>query len=107
MKAIIQLDVPEWQIGQEVSVYFPDTMQQKAKCELLKESDITEEDFHFGDWLKAEMKKLDWDIYDLSIESGVPDRTLADYQRNARMPKMRNLQWICQAFGKRLMIKDE
>ena len=30
MKAIIELDVPDWQIGQEVSIYFPDTMNIKA-----------------------------------------------------------------------------
>lgn len=34
MKAIIKLDVPEWQIGEEVFVYFPDTMCRKAICEL-------------------------------------------------------------------------
>ena len=33
MKAIIRLDVPEWQIGQEVSVYFPDTMIKKSVCD--------------------------------------------------------------------------
>ena len=33
MKAVIELDVPEWQIGQEVTVYFPDTMQKRAVCE--------------------------------------------------------------------------
>ena len=33
MKAVIHIDVPEWQIGQEVSIYFPDTMQKKAICE--------------------------------------------------------------------------
>lgn len=36
MKAVIQLDVPDWQIGQDVSVYFPDTMLKHGKCELLK-----------------------------------------------------------------------
>ena len=33
MKVIIKLDVPDWQIGQEVSVYFPDTMWKKGICE--------------------------------------------------------------------------
>ena len=33
MKAVIRLDVPEWQIGQDVMVYFPDTMVQHAVCE--------------------------------------------------------------------------
>lgn len=42
MKAIIYLDVPEWQIGQEVSVYFPDTMVQHATCEPLKEQEAKE-----------------------------------------------------------------
>jgi hypothetical protein len=30
MKAIIELDVPEFQIGQEVSIYFKDTMMIKG-----------------------------------------------------------------------------
>ena len=33
MKAIIKLDVPDWQIGQDVTVYFPDTMMKKGECE--------------------------------------------------------------------------
>ena len=37
MKAIIRLDVPDWQIDQDVSVYFPDTMVKHSKCELEKE----------------------------------------------------------------------
>lgn len=38
MRAVIHLDVPDWQIGQEVSAYFPDTMVKRAICE----SDETE-----------------------------------------------------------------
>lgn len=30
--AIIKVEVPKWQIGEEVSVYFPDTMYVKGKC---------------------------------------------------------------------------
>lgn len=40
MNAVIYLDVPEWQIGQDVSVYFPDTMLKRGKCELPKEQEI-------------------------------------------------------------------
>lgn len=40
MKAVIQLDVPDWQIGQDVSVYFPDTMLKHGKCEMMKEQEI-------------------------------------------------------------------
>ena len=37
MKAVIKLDVPEFQIGEEVSVYFKDTMYKKGICEQEKE----------------------------------------------------------------------
>ena len=33
VKAVIRLDVPDWQIGQEVSVYFKDTMMKHGICE--------------------------------------------------------------------------
>jgi hypothetical protein len=39
MKAIITVEVPEHQIGQEVSVYFKDTMCVKSVCTPLTESD--------------------------------------------------------------------
>ena len=34
MKAIIKVDIPEFQIGQEVNIYFPDSMLIKGKTEL-------------------------------------------------------------------------
>lgn len=40
MKAVIRLDVPEWQIGQDVTVYFPDTMVKHCKCELLEQEAV-------------------------------------------------------------------
>ena len=39
MKAVIELDVAEWQIGQDVTIYFPDMMMKYGKCELLKEQE--------------------------------------------------------------------
>lgn len=33
--AIIRVKVPKWQIGEEVSVHFPDTMMKRGKCEIL------------------------------------------------------------------------
>ena len=33
VKAQINVEVPDWQIGQEVSLYFPDTMMIKGTCE--------------------------------------------------------------------------
>ena len=32
MNAVIKLDVPDYQIGQEVTVYFKDTMQKRGYC---------------------------------------------------------------------------
>lgn len=37
VKAIIQIEVPPWQVGQQVSVYFPDSMYIKATCEAEQE----------------------------------------------------------------------
>ena len=48
MKAVIELDVPEWQIGQDVSVYFPDTMLKHGRCELLKEREPLEPELEGG-----------------------------------------------------------
>lgn len=44
--AVIYLDVPEWQIGQDVMIYFPDTMVKHGKCELLKEHEKKEIKLH-------------------------------------------------------------
>lgn len=33
MKAVIKLDVPKWQIDQEVNVCFPDSMTKRAVCQ--------------------------------------------------------------------------
>ena len=33
MKAVIKLDVPDWQVGQPVTVYFKDTMIKRGVCE--------------------------------------------------------------------------
>lgn len=40
--AIIRVKVPKWQIGEKVSVHFPDTMMKRGKCEILDESVIQE-----------------------------------------------------------------
>lgn len=33
MKAKIEINVPSWQIGEKVSIYFPDTMRKESFCE--------------------------------------------------------------------------
>ena len=56
MKAIIEVDVPEYQIGQDVSVYFKDTMCVKSVCKkkqtrkkkVHSEDDSSVWDFHYS-----------------------------------------------------------
>lgn len=57
MKAVIEVDVPEYQIGQEVSVYFKDTMCVKSVCKKkqtrkkktpVSSSDSGAWDFHYS-----------------------------------------------------------
>ena len=40
MKAVIRLDVPDWQIGQPVTVFFKDTMQKNGFCEKEQEETV-------------------------------------------------------------------
>ena len=55
MKAVIYLDVPEWQIGKDVTIYFPDTMEKHGKCELLKEQRKAEVVYKpYNGWNEAE-----------------------------------------------------
>ena len=58
MNAVIVLDVPEWQIGQEATVYFPDTMQKKAVCERLQEAEPMVEDEHGWYCPKCKLKLI-------------------------------------------------
>ena len=46
-KAIIRLDVPEWQIGQEASIYFPDSMHKFALCEADNEKVVPIQDSEY------------------------------------------------------------
>ena len=40
IKAVIELDVPEWQIGQPVTVYFKDTMCKRGVCEAASDDEV-------------------------------------------------------------------
>ena len=55
MKAIIEVDVPEYQIGQDVSVYFKDSMCVKSVCKKKQtrekktsSDDLSAWDFHYS-----------------------------------------------------------
>ena len=45
MKAIVRLDVPDYQIGQEVHVYFKDSMTDKGICEQEKVGHWIDDEF--------------------------------------------------------------
>ena len=75
MNAVIYLDVPEWQIGQEVSVYFPDTMVQRGKCELLKEQEAKppvhiHEEYPEHDWERNKNGDIDNFAYEGDYHNG-------------------------------------
>ena len=53
VKAVIHLEVPKWQIGNNVTVYFPDTMTLKAICESEEEFDPAV-DGSLEDWIGGE-----------------------------------------------------
>ena len=38
INAIIKVKVPEWQIGEEAQVFFPDTMSTKGICEEVRDN---------------------------------------------------------------------
>lgn len=49
MKAVIRLDVPEFQIGQFVNVYFKDTMMKTGICEAEETEESEETDVNQND----------------------------------------------------------
>jgi len=61
MKAIIKLDVPEYQIGQEVSIYFKDTMMIKGVVQEPKQ-DIGVYEREDTDWSGAQGNTIDREI---------------------------------------------
>lgn len=59
MKAIIILDgIPDWQIGQEVSIYFPDTMSVKGIVEEVEDRDILYNEEILGNFLSMVGEKV-------------------------------------------------
>ena len=35
VRAVIEVDVPEWEIGERATIYFPDTMQTTGICRVI------------------------------------------------------------------------
>jgi DNA-directed RNA polymerase subunit RPC12/RpoP len=61
MKAIIELDVPEFQIGQEVSIYFKDTMMIKGIVQAPCGDAISRQavlDLLFNSYIKTELTSI-------------------------------------------------
>lgn len=70
MKAVIYLDVPEWQIGQDVTVYFPDTMLKHGKCELLEEHESNDPTLSWNEMIHPDEEALAKRNAFLSDENG-------------------------------------
>lgn len=84
MKALIEIDVPEWQIGQEVTIHFPDSMCKKGVCKAAISYDrVTREVVGTKDDVKA--------LYRVMLE---------DYMNNQEAIKKNKCRWCltCEYF---------
>ena len=73
MKAVITLDVPDWQIGKTVSVFFPDTMMKKGICEKVDTASKPDGVKNLKRHLKRQIQEADsvnsdW-VYILKVEA--------------------------------------
>ena len=61
MKAVIELDVPKWQIGQEAHIFFPDTMELWAtvKEQEAAKPAVAMTEIDFLDWLACSVVLAD------------------------------------------------
>lgn len=71
MKAIIRLDVPDWQIGKKVSVYFPDSMVSNSICEIDNTEWIRDNLFKMRDATEEERKSTQDYINSISKPTGI------------------------------------
>ena len=86
MKAIIRLDVPDWQIGKKVSVYFPDTMVLNSICEI----DNTDNQFKMRDATEEERKSTHDYIESISKPTGIQfDEVVEELDFVQEHPKVR------------------
>ena len=76
MKAVIRLDVPEWQIGSEVTVYFKDTMREKGVCEKESENKETKQEESHS---VCKSNKLEESFIELGVEIGFLTREKAEW----------------------------
>lgn len=71
MKAIIRLNVPDWQIGKKVSVYFPDSMILNSICEIDNKEWIKDNQFGMRDATEEERKSTQDYINSISKPTGI------------------------------------
>ncbi len=89
MKAIIRLDVPDWQIGEKVSVYFPDTMVLNSICEI----DNTDNQFRMRDATEEERKSTQDYIRSISKPTGIQfDEVVEELDFVQEHPKISNIK---------------
>lgn len=79
--AIIRVKVPKWQIGEEVSVYFPDTMTTRGKCEMMPpQVDLISRNALIQHAYSAVVDGVEKDIIDLSDVDNAPIVPLPDFK---------------------------
>lgn len=103
MKAIIKLDVPDWQIGKKVSVYFPDTMVLNSICEI----DNTDNQFRMRDATEEERKSTQDYIRSISKPTGIQfDEVVEELDFVQEHPKVRTKLKVNNVTNKRQIVKD-
>ena len=103
MKAIIRLDVPDWQIGKKVSVYFPDSMVLNSICEI----DNTDNQFRMRDATEEERKSTHDYIESISKPTGIQfDEVVEELDFVQEHPKVRTNLEVNNVTNKRQIVKD-
>ena len=60
----------------------------------------------FSIWMIKEMEKHNWNLNQLSKETGLHHATLSYYIAGTRLPTLQSFLYILKAFNKRMIIVD-
>ena len=103
MKAIIKLDVPDWQIGKKVSVYFPDSMVSNSICEI----DNTDNQFGMRDATEEERKSTRDYIDSISKPTGIQfDEVVEELDFVQEHPKVQTKLKVNNDTSEKQIVKD-
>lgn len=107
MKAIIKLDVPDWQIGKKVSVYFPDSMVSNSICEIDNMEWIKDNQLGMRDATEEERKSTQDYINSISKPTGIKfDEVVEELDFVQEHPKIRTKLEVNNATSEKQIVKD-